>query len=53
MARTLKAGASTLCKLHTRKREKPFITGLDGLKALKIAEAALKSSKTGKLVRLK
>ena len=34
-------------------KEKPFITGLDGLKALKIAEAALKSSKTGKLVRLK
>jgi len=34
-------------------KEKPFITGLDGLKALKIAEAAIKSSKTGKLVRLK
>jgi UDP-N-acetylglucosamine 3-dehydrogenase len=34
-------------------KEKPFITGLDGLKALKIAEAALKSSETGKLVRLK
>ncbi len=34
-------------------REKPFITGLDGLKALKIAEAALKSSKTGRLVKLK
>jgi UDP-N-acetylglucosamine 3-dehydrogenase len=34
-------------------KEKPFITGLDGLKALKIAEAALKSSKTGRLVKLK
>ncbi|MEM2947039.1 MAG: Gfo/Idh/MocA family oxidoreductase [Candidatus Bathyarchaeia archaeon] len=34
-------------------REKPFITGWDGLKALKIAEAALKSSKTGRLVKLK
>jgi UDP-N-acetylglucosamine 3-dehydrogenase len=35
------------------KREKPLITGVDGLKALQIAEAALKSSKTGKVVRLK
>ncbi|MEM3839908.1 MAG: Gfo/Idh/MocA family oxidoreductase [Candidatus Bathyarchaeia archaeon] len=34
-------------------KEKPFITGWDGLKALKIAEAALKSSRTGRLVRLK
>ena len=34
-------------------KEKPLITGMDGLKALKIAEAALKSSKTGKIVRLK
>ncbi|MCS7123986.1 MAG: Gfo/Idh/MocA family oxidoreductase [Candidatus Bathyarchaeota archaeon] len=34
-------------------REKPLITGIDGLKALKIAEAALKSSKTGKLVKIK
>jgi len=33
-------------------REKPLITGFDGLKALKIAEAALKSSKTGRLVKL-
>ncbi|MEO0190866.1 MAG: Gfo/Idh/MocA family oxidoreductase, partial [candidate division WOR-3 bacterium] len=32
---------------------KPIITGIDGLKAIKIAEAALKSSKTGKLVKLK
>lgn len=32
--------------------EKPAITGLDGLKALKIAEAALKSSNTGRLVKL-
>jgi len=34
-------------------KEKLSITGLDGLKALKIAEAALKSSKTGRLVKLK
>lgn len=34
-------------------KEKPFITGRDGLMALKIAEAALKSSKTGRLVKLK
>ncbi|MEM2521838.1 MAG: Gfo/Idh/MocA family oxidoreductase [Candidatus Bathyarchaeia archaeon] len=34
-------------------KEKPLITGMDGLKAIKIAEAALKSSKTGKLVKLK
>jgi UDP-N-acetylglucosamine 3-dehydrogenase len=35
------------------KKEKPLITGLDGLKALKIAQAALKSSATGKIVKLK
>lgn len=34
-------------------KEKPLITGIDGLKALKIAEAALKSSKTGRLVKIK
>lgn len=34
-------------------REKPLITGVDGLKALEIAEAALKSSVTGKAVKLK
>jgi UDP-N-acetylglucosamine 3-dehydrogenase len=34
-------------------REKPLITGLDGLRALKIAESALKSSATGKIVKLK
>ncbi|MEM3769562.1 MAG: Gfo/Idh/MocA family oxidoreductase [Candidatus Bathyarchaeia archaeon] len=34
-------------------KEKPLITGWDGLRALKIAEAALKSSKTGRLVKLK
>jgi UDP-N-acetylglucosamine 3-dehydrogenase len=33
-------------------REKPLITGEDGLKALKIAEAALKSSRTGRLVKI-
>ncbi|MGQ9640862.1 MAG: Gfo/Idh/MocA family protein [Candidatus Bathycorpusculaceae bacterium] len=35
------------------KKEKPIITGVDGLKALQIAEAALKSSATGKVVKLK
>jgi UDP-N-acetylglucosamine 3-dehydrogenase len=34
-------------------REKPLITGLDGLRALRIAESALKSSATGKIVKLK
>jgi UDP-N-acetylglucosamine 3-dehydrogenase len=34
-------------------KEKPLITGVDGLKALQIAEAALRSSATGRLVRLK
>ena len=33
-------------------KAKPLITGMDGLKALKIAEASLKSSKTGKVVKL-
>lgn len=35
------------------KKEKPLITGIDGLKALQIAETALKSSATGRLVKLK
>jgi UDP-N-acetylglucosamine 3-dehydrogenase len=35
------------------KKEKPLITGMDGLKALQIAEAALKSSAIGKAVKLK
>jgi UDP-N-acetylglucosamine 3-dehydrogenase len=35
------------------KKEKPVITGVDGLKALKIAEAALKSSAKGKVIKLK
>jgi UDP-N-acetylglucosamine 3-dehydrogenase len=35
------------------KREKPMITGLDGLKALRIAESAIKSSSTDKIVKLK
>lgn len=34
-------------------REKPLITGMDGLKALTIAEAALKSSAKGKAIKLK
>jgi UDP-N-acetylglucosamine 3-dehydrogenase len=35
------------------KKEKPLITGKDGLKALQIADAALKSSATGRVVKLK
>jgi UDP-N-acetylglucosamine 3-dehydrogenase len=35
------------------KKEKPLITGMDGLKALKIAEAALNSSATGKVTKVK
>ena len=35
------------------KKEKPLITGTDGLKALQIAEAALKSSATGRAVKLR
>jgi UDP-N-acetylglucosamine 3-dehydrogenase len=35
------------------KKEKPLITGTDGLKALQIAEAALKSSATGRVVKLR
>jgi len=35
------------------KKEKPLVTGADGLKALQIAEAALKSSATGRLVKLR
>jgi UDP-N-acetylglucosamine 3-dehydrogenase len=35
------------------KKEKPQITGIDGIRALKIAEAALKSSATGKVIKLK
>jgi UDP-N-acetylglucosamine 3-dehydrogenase len=34
-------------------KEKPLVTGIDGLRALQVAEAALKSSATGKVVRLK
>jgi UDP-N-acetylglucosamine 3-dehydrogenase len=34
------------------KKEEPLITGLDGLKALRIAEAALKSSATGRIIKL-
>ncbi len=35
------------------RKEKPLVTATDGLKALTIAEAALKSSATGKLIKLK
>jgi UDP-N-acetylglucosamine 3-dehydrogenase len=34
-------------------REKPLVTGMDGVKALKIAEAALKSSATGRAVKIR
>ena len=34
-------------------KEKPLITGMDGLEALRIAEAALKSSATGRVIKLK
>lgn len=34
------------------KKEKPLITAIDGVEALKIAEAALRSSATGKVVKL-
>jgi UDP-N-acetylglucosamine 3-dehydrogenase len=35
------------------KKEKPLITGMDGLKALRIAESALKSSATGRVIKVK
>lgn len=35
-----------------RNNETPLVTGIDGYKALKIAEAALKSAEKGQLVRL-
>jgi UDP-N-acetylglucosamine 3-dehydrogenase len=35
------------------KKEKPLIAGIDGLKALQIAEAALKSSATSRMIKLK
>ncbi len=35
------------------KKEKPLVTGTDGLKALQIAETALKSSATGRVLKLK
>jgi UDP-N-acetylglucosamine 3-dehydrogenase len=35
------------------KKEKPLVTGMDGLRALQIAEAALKSSAAGRVVKLK
>ncbi|HEY4675311.1 MAG TPA: Gfo/Idh/MocA family oxidoreductase [Candidatus Bathyarchaeia archaeon] len=34
-------------------KEKPLITGMDGFRALQIAEASLKSSVTGRVVKLK
>ncbi|HVP92976.1 MAG TPA: Gfo/Idh/MocA family oxidoreductase [Acidobacteriota bacterium] len=35
------------------KKEKPLITGMDGVKALQIAEAVLKSSAANKMIKLK
>jgi len=34
------------------KKEKPLITGMDGVRAVQVANAALKSSSTGKAIRL-
>ena len=34
------------------KNKKPLVTGYDGLMAIKIAEAAVKSAKTGKVIRI-
>jgi UDP-N-acetylglucosamine 3-dehydrogenase len=34
------------------RKEKPVVTGVDGLKALQIAEATLRSSEKGKLIKL-
>ena len=36
-----------------RENEKPLVNGMDGLRALKIAESALRSSATGRIVKLK
>ena len=35
------------------KKDEPLITGMDGLRALRIAEAASKSSETGRVIKLK
>ena len=43
---------STIKIYNLIKKEKPLITGIDGLKALQIAKAALKSSSTGKVIKL-
>ena len=36
-----------------KKKEKPLVTSYDGLRALAIAEAAMKSSVAGKVIKLK
>lgn len=51
MQEPLKLELQHFAKCITSK-EKPVITGMDGLKALRTAEAALKSSATGKMVKL-
>ena len=51
MQEPLKLELQHFAKCITSK-EKPVITGMDGLKALRTAEAALKSSATGKVVKL-
>jgi len=36
-----------------KNNKRPVVSGMDGVKALKIAEACLKSAKTGRLIKLK
>ena len=48
----LKLELQHFAKCITRK-EKPMVTGMDGLKALQIAEAALRSSATNRVVKLR
>jgi len=38
------------CILYNKE---PLVTGIDGLRALEVADAALKSAKTGKIVKLR
>ncbi|MCJ7424156.1 Gfo/Idh/MocA family oxidoreductase [Candidatus Bathyarchaeota archaeon] len=48
----LKLELQHFAKCITRK-EKPMVTGMDGLRALQIAEAALRSSATNRVVKLR
>jgi len=49
---TSQAGAETLCKLHIR-RQRTVSSGIYGLKALLIAEAALKSASKHRKIELR